>query len=79
MTYEEIIAQAKIGGTALVRVKIVLVDAGDEECTLKLALDSGLAWVDNDSVVRIDPPERTFDDLLAENEALKAEIARLTS
>lgn len=79
MTYEEIIAQAKIGGTALVRAKIARVDDDDVMCTLNLALDSGCAWIDNDSVVRIDPPEQTFDDLLAENAALKAEIARLKS
>ena len=84
MTYEEIIAQAKTGGTATVRAQILSVDVTDRERPLKLgtAEASGVGlpfWPARALITDISPPEWTLEGLLAENEALKAEIARLTS
>jgi hypothetical protein len=75
MTYEEIIAQAKVGGFVIMRARIADIDPRDRSATI--ALDCGIggtSWVQSCNVIAIEPPPETAAQKIARLEARIAEL-----
>lgn len=67
MTLEEVLATAKVGGFALVRLEITKID---RQSLASLAINSFGIWLQNDSIIAIEPPPQTPGQRIAELEAL---------